>query len=363
MRNSKNPPTVVFTGGHHNSALVVALALKAKGVNIAWLGHKFTIQGDKAISAEYQEVIGHKIPFYELKTGKFYRKKNPLEFLKIATGFLQSFIYLLTIRPNLIVSFGGYLAVPVVITGWLLRIPSVTHEQTVTGGWANKAITPFVKKIFLTHQSSLKSYPKEKAIVTGLPLQPSFFEPPIHKKKKRKTIFITCGKQGSHIINSNLFPIIPKLVEKYKVIHQTGVHTTTPDQDRARRVKMALPKELQSRYRHQPYYFGKEAVKYLYLADLTISRAGAHTVYELLYLNKKHIVIPIPWVSHNEQLENANLLAKYTATKILQEKDLTPDSLLQSIEEVIHKSKKDKQPPVITNATERILTQLLAYLS
>ena len=72
--------TIIFTGGHHNSALVVAQKLRTQGHKIIWVGHKFTMRGDKQISAEYQEVTGSGIPFYELKTGKFYRVTNPLEF-------------------------------------------------------------------------------------------------------------------------------------------------------------------------------------------------------------------------------------------------------------------------------------------
>src|SRR3989338_6054382 len=96
-------PTIVFTGGHHNSALVVALYLK---------------------------------------TGKFYQQLNPFTHLKTIFGFLQALFLLLMIRPKFIVSFGGYLSVPIVIAGWFLHIDSVSHEQTVVAGWANRAIAP-----------------------------------------------------------------------------------------------------------------------------------------------------------------------------------------------------------------------------
>lgn len=361
MSTSKGP--ILFTGGHHNSALVVALELRRLGYPITWVGHKFTMSGDKSLSAEFKEVTSHNIPFFELKTGKFYHKKNPLEFLKIASGFFQSFSYLTRIRPRLIVSFGGYLSVPIVIVGWLLRIPSVTHEQTVTAGYANKAITPFVKKIFLTHNSSLKNYPKSKSVVVGLPLRPDFYQKPKLLKSKLKTIFITCGKQGSHIINQAVFPIIPTLVEKYKVIHQTGGYVTLSDQDRARRLVASLPKHLQSRYIHKPYFYGNQAVKYLHGSFITISRSGAHTVYELMIINKRHIVIPIPWVSHNEQLENAKLLARYTTTTLLEEKDLTSDSLLQAIEDISKtKIKTRRLLPIITDSTQRLIKHLMPYI-
>lgn len=355
--------TILFTGGHHNSALVIALSLKKQGHKIVWLGHKFTMRGDKVVSAEYQEVTAHKIPFTELKTGKFYRKTNPMELLKIAVGFVQAFFYLLANRPQLIVAFGGYLSVPVVICGWLLGIPSVTHEQTVTAGWANRATAPFVKKILLTHQSSLANYPKEKAVVTGLPIRDELLAPIKYKKPKRPLIYVTCGKQGSQVINQALFPIIPALVEKYQVIHQTGAHTLSTDQDKARRVKKSLPLSLRRRYIHQPYFFTSSATKYLHTAKLIISRAGAHIAYELLYLNKRSVVIPISWVSHNEQMQNAKLLAQKTPSVLLTENDLNPQSLHSAIKQALQlKTDRLKKPAIYLDAKERILKQLQPYL-
>jgi len=78
-----NKRTIVFTGGHHNSGLEVALAARKKGYQIIWIGHKFTSRGDKSLSAEFKEITANKIKFLELKTGKAYKQSNPLEYLKI----------------------------------------------------------------------------------------------------------------------------------------------------------------------------------------------------------------------------------------------------------------------------------------
>ena len=114
---------IVFTGGHHNSTLEVAKLVQKNGFQVLWLGHKFNPGDNKSLSAEYQEVSLAKIEFQELKTGRFYKKINFLEMVKILFGFLQSLYYLLKYRPSLIFSSGGYMAVPVVIVGWFLRIP------------------------------------------------------------------------------------------------------------------------------------------------------------------------------------------------------------------------------------------------
>lgn len=346
-------PLIAFTGGHHNSALEVAKILQKEGYPLIWIGHKFTSKGDKSLSAEYQEITRSGIRFLELKAGKFYQKFDPLEWIKIIFGFFQALIYLLKYRPKLIFSSGGYLAVPVVITGWFLRIPSITHEQTVIAGWANKAISPFVKKILLTHQSSLPNYPKEKSQVVGLPIRKELLDSKYSKKYDPKLIYISCGKQGSHIINKALFPIIPELVKKFTIVHQTGANTLTKDSDRARRIKDKLG-DLESRYIYAPYFFAEDAATYIRSASAIISRAGAHSVYEFMVLDKKAILIPIPWVSHNEQYLNAKLAEKEIGSIVLEEKDLTSETLQQAILEIIKKPVKKPTTKLVTDASDKI---------
>lgn len=354
-------PLIAFTGGHHNSALEVAKELKKEGYPIIWIGHKFTQRGDKSLSAEYQEVTANKIKFLELKAGKFYRKVDLIEWIKIFFGFIESLIYLVSYRPKLIFSSGGYLSVPVVIAGWMLGIPSLTHEQTVIAGWANKAISPFVKKILLTHESSLINYPADKSIVVGLPLRKELLSSKYSKKFTPKLLYITCGKQGSHIINQAVFPIIPKLVEKFTVVHQTGASTLTKDADRARRLKEKLG-HLKDRYIYGPYFFSDDAATYYRSASIIVSRSGAHTSYELMVLGKKAVLIPIPWVSHNEQLLNAELVAKQTGSVILKEDDLSPETLLGAIMELDKSKKVTPTVKLPTNATSKIIDIIHQYV-
>lgn len=346
-------PLIAFTGGHHNSALEVAKLLQKEGFRVVWLGHKFTAKGEKSLSAEFQEVSRAGIKFLELKTGKFYRKKDPLEWLKIIFGFFQALIYLLSYRPTLIYSSGGYLAVPVVITGWFLRIPAITHEQTVVAGWANKAITPFVKKVLLTHSTSISNYPKDKTLVVGLPIRKEILNKKYSKKFNPELIYITCGKQGSHIINQALFPLIPKLTQRFTVVHQTGSSSLTKDIDRARRVKEKLG-DRKDRYLFAPYFFAEDAATYIRSASVIVSRSGAHTVYELMILRKKAVLIPISWVSHNEQLLNANLAKEQIGSSILEEKNLSSEALYQAIIDLAKKPAITPTLKLTTNAAEKI---------
>jgi UDP-N-acetylglucosamine--N-acetylmuramyl-(pentapeptide) pyrophosphoryl-undecaprenol N-acetylglucosamine transferase len=331
---------VSFTGGHHNSALVLAKELKSRGFTVNWYGHKFTSKFDKHLSAEYQEVTQAGIDFFEIKTGKFYREFNPLSWLKIVFGFFQSLFYLLKYRPKLIYSSGGYISVPVVIAGFMLRIRSITHEQTVTAGWANRAISRFVDKILLTHPDSAHNYPSDKSVVVGLPLRPQLFDDSLKKTYQPPLLFIMCGKQGSHTINQALFPAIPDLVEQFHVVHQVGNSQVHRDLDRAKRIKDRLG-DLSDRYQYAPYFFELDSASYLQSADVIVCRSGAHTAYEAIVLHKKAVLIPIPWVSHQEQQKNAQLVTKYTASTIVSEDQLTSESLKSAVS-AIHMAKNKR---------------------
>jgi UDP-N-acetylglucosamine--N-acetylmuramyl-(pentapeptide) pyrophosphoryl-undecaprenol N-acetylglucosamine transferase len=254
------------------------------------------------------------------------------------------------------------MAVPVVIVGWVLGIPSITHEQTVISGWANKAVAPFVKKILLTHDSSLSNYPQEKSLVVGMPVRKELLDKNNSKVFHPKLLFITCGKQGSHTVNNAIFPLIPLLVKKFTIIHQVGANVLTKDIERARRLKEKLDKDA-SKYLYAPYFIGKDSASFLRSADLVISRAGAHTIYELILLNKKAIVIPISWVSHSEQELNAKLASEKVGSIVLSEKNLSSETLLEAITKS-NKLPKQKLPAKLENdVTEKIIEIIKKELS
>lgn len=344
---------IIFIGGHHNSALVVARLLKERGHRIFWFGHKHTMRKEKSLSAEYLEIKKYKFPFFEIRTGKFYHSYNPLEFLKIIFGFFQSLFLLLKIKPDFIVSFGGYLAVPVVTAGFLLRIPAVTHEQTTQSGLANQTISFLVKRIFLTWQSSIKFFPKNKSEVIGLPLRKELFQKQKRPfKNQQPTILILGGKQGSNFINILIEGILTDLLKKYNLIHQTGRIRKTNDFNRLKEKRDSLPFDLKKRYILKPYFYNQEMARYLLGADLVISRAGAHIVYELMTLKKFAFLIPISWAYRNEQFKNALKLKNLGLAKIFSQKKIKGSLLLQEIEKYFQSKKKTKIQKITINKRE-----------
>lgn len=330
---------VVFTGGHHSSAIIVAKKLKEKGNNIFWFGHKQTMIGDKNPSSEYLEVTKEKIPFFNIKAGKLQRNFKFVEnLIRIPVGFFQSFYYLNKIKPDIIVTFGGYLGLPVAWSGFLLGIPVVAHEQTVISGKANTLIALVASKIFISFPSSANLFPKEKVIFSGLPVREEIFKKQDcfidsnHKNKdKRKIIYFTGGKQGSHIINEAVFSILPVLLEKFIVIHQCGSNSIFNDIRKAQQIKDNLGR-LSQYYFVKEYFFDDEIGGVYSCADFFVSRAGAHTVYELILLKKPAILIPIPWSSRDEQSKNGKMLEGLGLAKILTQEELAEGKLYETIE-------------------------------
>jgi len=362
---------IIITGGHHNSALVVAEELKKRGCEVIWFGHKFTNWGDKNPGAEYKEVTEAGFKFIEIKAGKVHRTYHPFKLARLPLGFIQAFFYLFKFKPDLILSFGGYLAVPVVVCGWLLRIPSMTHEQTVVYGLANRAISRLAKKVFVSWETSLPHFPSEKVILSGLPLRPEVFtqeKGQFDFKNKLPTIYITGGKQGSHWLNQAVEEVLVDLLQDYNLIHQCGESTVYDDFSRLRKKKADLLARLERRYLVRPY-FGLKGIGSLFASsDLVISRSGAHIVYEMAALGKPVIFIPLPWSYQDEQTKNAQILVDSGLAQILSQNRLSGNNLLRLIRNTMRNlSQYEKSAPktrllVKFEATKIIVDQIDVYL-
>lgn len=279
------------------------------------------------------------IDFFSLPCGKFDRRYLPNSILglpKTIAGLYRSFILLKQLKPNIIVSFGGYVSVPVVISGWLQKITSITHEQTLTNSLTTKINSRFVNKVALSFNNPLQidQLPKGKTVVTGNLLRFQLFKKYPESNPKFKflnpklpLIFITAGNQGSHAINLIIKQILPKLVN-YNIIHQTGKND------------YSLFKPLDKKYQNYlaaDYFSTSDYGWIIQHSNIFVSRAGANTCQEIVAFSKKSILIPLPKSQQDEQDLNALWVKKLQPkeTIILKQDDLNHDSLLQSMETLL----------------------------
>lgn len=354
---------VVLVGGHLSPALAVLQELEKK--DVYYIGRKYTFEGDNAVSLEYQEITKLGIPFFTIKTARLQRRFTRYtltSFLKLPVGFYQAFRILNKIKPDVILSFGGYLSVPVGLAAAFLKIPLVIHEQTLEIGFANKILSPLAKKICISWQSSKGYFPKSKTILTGNPIKIDTLKIINDKKTSNNPplIYITGGSAGSHAINELLGNSLEKLLEKYAIFHQTGDSRIYNDFEKLTLIKNNLKKKDFKSYTLTKFLTPKESSEMLSKADLAVGRSGINTVTELIYLQKPALLIPLSFSQKNEQAKNAQFMKNLGLAEVIEQNLLTPNLFVSTIFLMLKNIDKYKlrKKVMFQNAAENIVNVL-----
>lgn len=335
---------ILVTGGHMGPALALIQALP-KGDSVVYVGRSHVFEGDKGSSLEQTTIQHLGIPFVELTTGRIQRKFSPYtisSLFKIPRGIIQSLTILRKEKPDVVVGFGGYLSVPIGLAAFLLRIPLVIHEQTLSAGLANKLLAPFATTICISWPSSAASFPKKKTVLTGNPL----LQKELLKEIKLPTsslplVVVAGGSGGSHAINVLIEENLQELLSVCRVVHQTGDAQEFGDYSRLQTLSATLPQELQKRYVLTKFISPSEVEGLFEKADVVVSRSGINTVSLLMHLKKPAILIPLPSGQKNEQLANAKLYSSTGLGVVLPQTMATGSSLFKQITAMI------KKPPVV----------------
>jgi UDP-N-acetylglucosamine--N-acetylmuramyl-(pentapeptide) pyrophosphoryl-undecaprenol N-acetylglucosamine transferase len=368
---------IVLIGGHLAPALSVLEAFP-KATQVLFIGRKYALEGDSALSLEYKTITSKKIPFIGLNTGRLQRritKYTLLSLLKIPCGVIKSFLILTSFRPDVVVGFGGYVSIPVTFCAYLLRIPIVIHEQTMEVGLANRLVSKFAKKICISWPSSGPYFPKDKVVLTGNPmrkfsiLDSKFFPPTAGShcgrtffNNKLPIIYVTGGSSGSHTINLLVEEILEDLLGIYNIVHQAGNAQEFNDFDRLRQLREGLPEKLRDNYILQKMINPSQIGDLLISASLVISRAGINTVTELIYFEKPALLIPLPFAQNDEQLKNAEFLGKIGLAVVLKQAGLSGKKLLRAVNQMFRKidkfkiNKKEYKNLSRKNAAQKIMS-------
>lgn len=345
MSKNKTLKKIVITGGHLTPALAVIEQLKSKGGwKIYYFGRKYSFEGEKIISQEMKIINQIGIEFVPVVAGRLQRRltiHTLPSLLKVPLGLFQCLYLVFKIKPDVILSFGSYVSTPAVVAGWAYGIPVVSHEQTFSSGLANKINSFFSTLVAVSFKETLNNFPANKTIITGNPLRKDIF---VVKNndftrevglRKRKTgfpiIYITGGNQGASIINQTVAEILPELLKKYIIIHQTG----SLNYQSLLALAEGLPESLKERYFVKNFVSAEEIGWVFHNSALVISRAGANISYELGCLGKPAILIPLPFAQKDEQLKNAQRLQKLGLAEVIQQKDLDSQDLFDLIGKVI----------------------------
>lgn len=360
---------IVLTGGHAATTAMATIeelirrSSKANGWDIYWIGSKRAIEGKDVPTLESEFLPKLGVSFHPIFTGRLQIKFTVWtipSIAKIPIGLFQSFFLLLKLKPDIVLSFGGFASFPVVLAAWFLRIPIVIHEQTTAAGRATRFSAPFAKKIALARKESKKYFPPQKTVVVGNPVMTQVVEVlPKEKPGSPPTIFVVGGSRGSQTINTLIEQIAEKLLAKYILIHQTGLL----DYRKVLNLRKSLPEKLKERYEVYATIDPMDIDDVYRRADIIVSRAGANTVSELLIIRRPAILIPIPFSYADEQRKNAVFAQKWGIARVLEQEEITAEELLEEIEKVFKDwekivSRVKKKKSLDINASKKLVDLL-----
>lgn len=354
------------TGGHINPAIAVANEIKRlyPESEILFVGTKNRME-TKIVPA-----AGFPIETVEMKgfsrslsiKGLATNVKTVFLTLK-ASGSAKKIIK--DFSPDVVVGFGGYVTGPVLRAAVKLGIPTCIHEQNAFPGVANKALAKMVDRVMLTSPEAEKYMNcKNSPVVTGLPVRrqilqadKDFARASLGVKPHEMLVLSMGGSLGADEINNAVIGMLKQLHNEKDIrfIHATGQYGSFVWDELK---KLGVPFGENTNIDLREYINDMDVC--LPACDLVISRAGASSIAEISALGKPSILIPSPNVAENHQFHNANTLAENGGAILIEEKDLTPELLAQTVNEL--KNNRKRLQEISAKAAEKAKTNALSEI-
>jgi UDP-N-acetylglucosamine--N-acetylmuramyl-(pentapeptide) pyrophosphoryl-undecaprenol N-acetylglucosamine transferase len=300
------------TGGHIFPGLAVAEQMRAAGWDVVWMGAHGGME-ERLVPRH-----GHRTAWIRAKAA---RGKGIVQKLLLPANLLYSFWesarYIRSLKPDVVLGLGGYVAFPGGMMASLLNRPLALHEQNAIAGLANRVLAQVSDKVMVAFPDALKG-----AEWTGNPVRAEIAAIAIPEERYRNRsgplkLLVVGGSLGAQALNEALPKAISLLQDKPSVVHQAGEkHLETL---RANYVAARVQGELVA-------FIDDIAQRYAE-ADLVICRAGAVTVAELSAGGMASILVPFPHAVDDHQTANAKFLSDRGAAVLIQQRDLSPEKL------------------------------------
>ena len=333
MFNKKNENLILLTGGGTVGSVSPLLAIvdavrnqasEIKNSRFIWIGTRKGIE---------KEIVEHmKVGFKGICSGKlrrYFSWKNIIDPVFVICGFFQAFFILLIHRPDLIISAGSFVSVPVVWAGWILRIPILIHQMDYRPGLANKLMSPFASRITVSLKKSVDDYGR-KAVWIGNFVRKEFKQYRISREESRQrlnlnneepVILVLGGGTGSAAINRLVKDSLPELTKFCQIMHITGRNKDAS----------ALSEPLKN-YHSIEFVHIDGIIKSYMAADIVVSRSGMGVLTELSFLAKPSILIPLP---NSHQEDNAEIFFREKAALVLDQNETTPKDFTNKIRKLL----------------------------
>ena len=316
------------TAGHVTPNLALIPRLKADGWEIHYIGAANS--AEETLISQVEGVSFHTVSVGKLR--RYFDVKNFSDPFRVIKGVGQATGIIHKIKPNVVFSKGGFVSVPVVYGAKLNGVPVVSHESDMTPGLANKLCLPFTKVQCCTFPEAVK-YAKGKGVHTGSPIRPEILrgskEGGIRRyglNHSRPVLMVMGGSSGAQAINQVVWECLPKLTENFQVLHLCGRGNLSP-------LLEGTDNYTQVEYLNED----QEMADAYACADILVSRAGSNSLCEILAVRKPALLIPYPkGASRGDQILNAESFRAQGFSHVLQQEDMTPETLVREIERLYH---------------------------
>ncbi|MCL2088244.1 MAG: undecaprenyldiphospho-muramoylpentapeptide beta-N-acetylglucosaminyltransferase [Oscillospiraceae bacterium] len=316
---------ILFTGGGTMGHVSLNIALiplfQKEGWETIYIGSQDGIEKTEIKKLE-------SVPYYTVSTGKLRRymsMQNVKDIPGIFRGIAQARSIIKREKPDIVFAKGGFVSVPVIIGARLNKIPVVLHESDISIGLANKLAYPFVSRIYSTFPEIAEKH--KKAVCIGSIIRDDLKTGDVDRgmqlcgfNGKRPIMLVMGGSLGAMSLNRAVWSNLDRLTEKYQIVHLCGKNNFNKD---ARADGYA-----------QFEFVREELYDILAVTDFVFSRAGANTIFEMLYFKKPMILVPLPLSqSRGDQILNAQSFEKKGYCKVIRDQDLPNINLPEEIDE------------------------------
>jgi UDP-N-acetylglucosamine--N-acetylmuramyl-(pentapeptide) pyrophosphoryl-undecaprenol N-acetylglucosamine transferase len=322
-----NGPVIIMaggTGGHVFPALAVAKVLRERGIPVVWLGVPGSMEARLApangFPIEWVQVAG--IRGKGLGTWA-------MAPLRVAGAVLQCIRIMRRVKPAVVLGAGGYVSGPGGIAAWLLSVPLLIHEQNAVAGMTNRWLARVATQVLEAFPGSFP--PGVDARAVGNPVRSDIAALPdpatrFAGRGSRARMLVFGGSQGAQRLNALVPQALSRLdpSKRPEVRHQAG----------ARGIDAARAAYLESNVEAEVLPFIEDMAAAYAWADIALCRAGAMTIAELQAAGLGALMVPFPGAVDDHQTRNAQAMVRAGAGRILQERDMTTDSLSAGIAEI-----------------------------
>lgn len=311
------------TGGHLFPAIALAeeILQRKKGNEVLFVG------AERGIEREILPQKGYSSVFLDVKPLRgrgIYGFISGLISLPIA--IIRAMSIIKRFNPDAVIGSGGYVCAPVIIAAYLMGKKSFLLEQNVIPGFTNRVLSRFVYAIITAFKNSYKYFKNRNVEWLGNPVRRQLFDNYLNDSIDDNlfTVLIFGGSQGAHFVNNiavEAMKIIAKRGESINITHQTGKRDY---EDIKRKYSEA------GLNAYVTEFIDDMSTAYR-VADLVICRSGATSIAEITVCKKPSVLIPYPYAADDHQRLNAIELVNAGAAIMLEQKDITPEILAETI--------------------------------